>query len=113
MKFKLHIVREGRAATEDMKEVLADEKDLEICAPSCSEAVVVANKQHPDYLVTKWEEISEEAPGEKPKHVKLARESFKSETEWKSAQIDMDSMEFSAGLKLAEARKWKVEKEDK
>ena len=60
MKFKLHAVRERKPATLDAKEIPADERDIVLEAPSCCEAIVLAHKSVPDYLVTKWDVVEEE-----------------------------------------------------
>ena len=60
MKFKLHAVREHKPATLDAKEIPADERDIILEAPSCCEAIVLAHKSVPDYLVTKWDVVEEE-----------------------------------------------------
>ena len=60
MKFKLHAVREPKSATLDAKEIPADERDIILEAPSCCEAIVLAHKSVPDYLVTKWNVVEEE-----------------------------------------------------
>lgn len=60
MKFKLHAVREHKPATLDAKEILADERDILLEAPSCCEAIVLAHKSLPDYLVTKWNVVEED-----------------------------------------------------
>ena len=111
-KFKLHIVREGRAATEDSRAVESDEKDIQVMSLTCCEAMVVAHRQHPDYAVTSCEELVPNEPEAKPKRVHLDKASFKSEVEWTSAQMDMDIMDYDAGMKLAEKRGWKIAKED-
>ena len=59
MKFKLHAVREHKPATLDAKEILADERDILLEAPSCCEAIVLAHKSVPDYLITKWDVVEE------------------------------------------------------
>ena len=59
MKFKLHAVREHKPATLDAKEIPADERDILLEAPSCCEAIVLAHKSVPDYLVTKWDIVEE------------------------------------------------------
>lgn len=59
MKFKLHAVREHKPATLDTKEIPADERDIVLEAPSCCEAIVLAHKSVPDYLVTKWDVVEE------------------------------------------------------
>lgn len=107
-KFKLHIVREAKEASEGVKAVERDERDVEINANTCCGAILLANRQRPDYLVTSWKEVIEENLKEQPKHVKLDKTSFKSEAEWQSAQMDMDTMSFEDGLALAEKRNWKV-----
>lgn len=60
MKFKLHAVREHKPATLDAKEIPADERDILLEAPSCCEAIVLAHKSVPDYLVTKWNIVKED-----------------------------------------------------
>lgn len=60
MKFKLHAVREHKLATLDAKEICADERDIILEAPSCCEAIVLAHKSLPDYLVTKWDVVEED-----------------------------------------------------
>ena len=60
MKFKLHAVREHKPATLDAKEIPADERDILLEAPSCCEAIVLAHKSVPDYLVTKWDVVKED-----------------------------------------------------
>ena len=60
MKFKLHAVREHKPATLDAKEILADERDILLEAPSCCEAIVLAHKSVPDYLITKWDIVEED-----------------------------------------------------
>lgn len=60
MKFKLHAVREHKPATLDAKEILADERDIVLEAPSCCEAIVLAHKSVPDYLITKWDIVEED-----------------------------------------------------
>ena len=60
MKFKLHAVRERKPATLDAKEIPADERDIVLEAPSCCEAIVLAHKSVPDYLVTKWDVVEED-----------------------------------------------------
>ena len=60
MKFKLHAVREHKPATLDAKEIPADERDILLEAPSCCEAIVLAHKSVPDYLITKWDVVEEE-----------------------------------------------------
>lgn len=112
-KFKLHIVREGREATEDSKAVEADEKDINVMSLTCCEAIVVAHRQHPDYAVIKCEEVVPDVLEDKPKRVRLDKASFRSEVEWTSAQMDMDIMDYDAGMKLAEKRGWKIAKEEK
>lgn len=106
--FKLHIVREAREVSDGVKGVEPDAKDIEINADTCCEAVALANRQRPDYLVTSWEELQEEVCKEQPKHVKLDISSFNSEVEWKSAQMDMNTISFDEGMALVEKRKWKV-----
>ena len=60
MKFKLHAVREHKPATLDAKEIPADERDMLLEAPSCCEAIVLAHKSVPDYLITKWDIVEED-----------------------------------------------------
>lgn len=60
MKFKLHAVREHKPATLDAKEIPADERDILLEAPSCCEAIVLAHKSIPDYLITKWDVVEED-----------------------------------------------------
>ena len=60
MKFKLHAVREHKPATLDAKEIPADERDILLEAPSCCEAIVLAHKSVPDYLITKWDLVEED-----------------------------------------------------
>ena len=60
MKFKLHAVREHKPATLDAKEIPADERDILLEAPSCCEAIVLAHKSVPDYLITKWDVVEED-----------------------------------------------------
>ena len=60
MKFKLHAVREHKPATLDAKEIPADERDILLEAPSCCEAIVLAHKSVPDYLITKWDIVKED-----------------------------------------------------
>ena len=60
MKFKLHAVREHKPATLDAKEIPADERDILLEAPSCCEAIVLAHKSVPDYLITKWDILEED-----------------------------------------------------
>lgn len=60
MKFKLHAVREHKPATLDAKEIPADERDILLEAPSCCEAIVLAHKSVPDYLITKWDIVEED-----------------------------------------------------
>ena len=60
MKFKLHAVREHKPATLDAKEIPADKRDILLEAPSCCEAIVLAHKNVPDYLITKWDVVEEE-----------------------------------------------------
>lgn len=60
MKFKLHAVREHKSATLDAKEIPADERDILLEAPSCCEAIVLAHKSVPDYLITKWDIVEED-----------------------------------------------------
>lgn len=111
-KFKLHIVREGRAAIEDSKAIPADEKDIAVTSLSTCEAIVVAHKQYPDYSVVNCEEVAIDVPGDKPKRVQLDKTSFKTETEWKSAQMDMDNIDYNVALEIAEKRGWKITKEN-
>lgn len=107
-KFKLHIKREAKEVTEWSPEVKADEKDIVNIAPSCAEAVALTCKQYPDYLAVSWEEVLPENLENAERHVKLDLASFKSEVEWKSAQMDMDEMSYDEGLAIAEKRNWKV-----
>lgn len=107
-RFKLHIKREAKEATEWSPEVKADEKDIVNIAPSCAEAVALTCKQYPDYLAVSWEEVLPEIQENAERHVKLDQSSFRSEAEWKSAQMDMDEMSFDEGMALVEKRKWKV-----
>ena len=60
MKFKLHAVREHKPATLDAKEIPADERDIVLEAPSCCEAIVLAHKSVPDYLIIKWDVVEED-----------------------------------------------------
>lgn len=60
MKFKLHAIREHKPATLDAKEIPADERDILLEAPSCCEAIVLAHKSVPDYLITKWDIVEED-----------------------------------------------------
>lgn len=103
MKFKLHAVREYKAPSEDNKEILSDEKDVVVDAPSCCEAIVLAKKSLSDYIITKWESLEDktqaipensESKKEKSKKctIELDPSQFASNAEYRRIQHQMSEM---------------------
>lgn len=123
MKFKLHAVREYRAPTIDNKEVLSDEKDIVVDAPSCCEAIVLAKKSLSEYLVTRWEpiedktqEVPENSCSEKKleedksrkNNIELDPSQFKSGAEYRRMQHQMSEMSQEAAERIVKKHGFKV-----